>query len=82
VDGVKYETVEIPKPQVPYIALEIMGRDKNVSKGTHIISLAHKQSIKLGRGHDSDVRITDISVSRFHATIKFCNGTYNFIYLL
>ena len=26
--------------------------------------------IKVGRGHDSEVRITDISVSRFHALIK------------
>ena len=26
--------------------------------------------IKVGRGHDSEVRITDISVSRCHALIK------------
>jgi len=26
--------------------------------------------IKIGRGHDSQVRVTDISVSRFHALIK------------
>jgi pSer/pThr/pTyr-binding forkhead associated (FHA) protein len=24
----------------------------------------------LGRGHDADVRVTDISVSRFHALIR------------
>lgn len=28
-----------------------------------------KNSFKLGRGHESDVRVTDISVSRFHASI-------------
>ena len=26
--------------------------------------------VKVGRGHDSEVRITDISVSRCHALIK------------
>lgn len=30
-----------------------------------------KDSFKLGRGHESDLRINDISVSRFHAVIKF-----------
>ena len=29
-----------------------------------------KQNIRIGRGHDSDIRVTDISVSRFHALIK------------
>lgn len=29
------------------------------------------KSFKLGRGHDSDLRINDISVSRCHAEISF-----------
>ena len=32
--------------------------------------MEHKDFIKVGRGHDSEVRITDISVSRCHALIK------------
>lgn len=33
--------------------------------------------IKVGRGHDAQVRITDISVSRFHAAIKkTCRGDF------
>ena len=31
---------------------------------------ADKQNFKLGRGHESDVRVSDISVSRCHALIK------------
>jgi pSer/pThr/pTyr-binding forkhead associated (FHA) protein len=31
--------------------------------------------IKLGRGHECEIRITDISVSRSHAFLKF-NGTH------
>lgn len=30
-----------------------------------------KDVFKLGRGHESDVRVSDISVSRFHATLKY-----------
>jgi hypothetical protein len=29
--------------------------------------------IKLGRGHECEIRITDISVSRNHASIKYIN---------
>ena len=76
INGKNYDTVEIPRPPAPYITLEILGRDKNVSKGIHVISLAQKAEIKMGRGNDSDVRITDISVSRFHATIKYHNGHF------
>ena len=38
-----------------------------------MISLSQKKELKIGRGNDSDVRITDISVSRLHSTIKFEN---------
>ncbi len=35
-----------------------------------MVNLESKQNIRIGRGHDSDIRVTDISVSRFHALIK------------
>jgi hypothetical protein len=35
-----------------------------------------KDSFKLGRGHESDLRINDISVSRCHAIIKFKEGRF------
>ena len=71
INGKKFDTVEIPRPAPPYVTLEILSRDKNLCKGVHVITLAHKKVIKLGRGHDSDIRITDISVSRCHALIRY-----------
>lgn len=32
---------------------------------------SQKSEFKLGRGHESEVRISDISVSRCHALIKY-----------
>lgn len=38
----------------------------------HVITpTTNTRSIRLGRGHDSDLRINDISVSRCHAVIRF-----------
>jgi FHA domain len=36
----------------------------------HVINMLKTEQAKIGRGHDVDVRITDISVSRLHAVIK------------
>ncbi|EUD67921.1 hypothetical protein C922_01533 [Plasmodium inui San Antonio 1] len=67
------ELYEIPKPELPYIIIELMN-DRN--RGFYIVSLANTKCVRMGRGHDTDVRVNDISVSRFHAMIKFCNGNF------
>ena len=33
-------------------------------------------NFKLGRGHDSDLRYNDISMSRVHAKIQFSDGKW------
>ena len=44
----------------------------------HLISPGFMiNEFKLGRGHDSDLRINDISVSRCHAFIKFYNNAFH-----
>jgi len=69
--------VEVPWTQPPFIVLENMVRDsqQHAQRGLHIISLAEKM-LKIGRGHESDVRIADVSISRCHATIRFERGHF------
>merc|ERR1719203_1299485 len=69
--------VEVPWTQPPFIVLENMVRDsqQHATRGLHVISLAEK-ALKLGRGHESDVRIADVSISRCHATISFVRGQF------
>jgi hypothetical protein len=70
---------ELPKPDTPYIVLESNIRvptNNNTpgvtfQKGLHIMSLSKSRpSVVVGRGHEADVRINDISVSRFHAMMR------------
>lgn len=52
--------------------MESMPLDKNTSRMIHLLTVsADKTEFKLGRGHESEVRINDISVSRCHALLKY-----------
>jgi len=80
-DGINTERwpmVEVPRTKAPFIALENMVRDsqQHSTRGLHVISLADNKLLKLGRGHESDVRIADVSISRCHATIRFHRGQF------
>ena len=67
---------EIPK-ETPYMILESLDHDKNSSRIIHTIMLGgEKHNFKMGRGHDSDLRVNDISVSRCHAIIKYIDSKY------
>lgn len=64
-----------------YIALEcIKERPSNSptdyieKKTVYIINMKEKMSLKIGRSTESDVRMTDISVSRHHAVLNIENG--------
>jgi predicted component of type VI protein secretion system len=54
-----------------------LNQEKNTSRIIHIIKPSPtKESFKLGRGHESDLRINDISVSRCHAIIRLKEGKF------
>ncbi len=72
-----FDLIEIKRPaNKNYIILESLNqkKDNNNLKSIHVISFDDEQKITLGRGHESDVRINDISVSRLHAALDFNNG--------
>jgi hypothetical protein len=72
----------VPATKPPFIVLENVVRgdnhaqNSNNTHGLHVLSLAENKPLKLGRGHESDVRIPDVSISRCHATISFSNGEF------
>nr|CEL75820.1 TPA: forkhead-aasociated domain-containing protein [Toxoplasma gondii VEG] len=78
------ELFEIPRPSFPYIILEPRSSHPSPSspsppalrRGLHVVSLATRRTARLGRGHESDIRLSDISVSRLHALIKFSQGAF------
>jgi hypothetical protein len=69
------DLLDMQKVEPPFITLESKSSDKN-EYSIHLISLNNKNNVRLGRGHDSDIRISDISVSRCHAVIRYSNGEF------
>lgn len=61
--------IETPKND-SYIILEALNSEEILKKNTkivHIIDFKQLKELTVGRGHDNNVRITDISISRLHS---------------
>jgi hypothetical protein len=74
---VDYVEEDVPRDR-PYLMLESQTFEKNSSRMIHIIKPqpGGQDVFKMGRGHESEVRVCDISVSRCHALLKYKNGSY------
>ena len=64
-EGKLYPLLDFSKEFENYLTLESLTVDKHKNKFIYVISL-NKKKIKMGRGHESDVLLSDISVSRVH----------------
>ena len=64
-----------------YMILESLNqvKDGNNYKSIHVITLEENVRTVMGRGHDADIRINDISVSRLHGTITLQAGNKIFL---
>jgi len=70
--------VDIAKPlNGDFLLLETFTKEKGSARTVHILlpSQLHN-SFRLGRGHEADIRVTDISVSRLHALIKWTKNGF------
>lgn len=74
ISGKCCDLVNIPRPEGDFLTLEAVQRDRELPQTIHLIPLQNKNNVRLGRGHDSDVRISDISVSRNHALVRYQQG--------
>jgi len=65
--------VDVPIPdEGNFLLLQSLTFEKNSSRMVHLIKPdENKGQFVIGRGHDSDMRVSDISVSRCHAMIKY-----------
>lgn len=81
--GKRWNLVDLKRPNdkdTPYIILESLNSEKNSSRTIHTVIInTERTAFSLGRGHDSDLRINDISVSRKHANIEYKDGKFYFV---
>ncbi len=72
--GRKIDIFEIEKPaEGHYLILEVLGMP--TGRSFQMIRLPLGKILNVGRGHESDVRVADISVSRSHANLKYDKAT-------
>jgi len=73
VDNNVYKIVDIQRPSSGhFMVMESLPLEKNTSRTIHVLSFtSEKTTFNMGRGHESEVRVNDISVSRCHAIIKY-----------
>ena len=69
--------MDYDQPEGEYMMLESLYHDKNTSRIIYVLKPKSQNMLfKLGRGHDSDLRYNDISMSRVHAKISFKDGKW------
>lgn len=67
IDGQIRDLLVFERPALgSYLIVEALAKDDSPI-GVYILSFANTNVIKMGRAHECDIRVNDISVSRFHA---------------
>ena len=70
-DEQKHFTVNIPRPQKPYLVLNPVSKNTK-AKLYYLISFADKKKLTIGRKKEADIMMDECSsISRFHSFIEF-----------
>ncbi len=65
--GIFQELVQYDVPASDFMVIEsVTLQDLKI---IHVIDMNHSKMVKIGRENDCDIKVTDISVSRYHAVI-------------
>lgn len=71
----EYNLINLKKPDnEPYLLLERVETEK-LARGLFLVK-ASDCELSMGRGHNSNVFVSDISVSRLHASIRYQEGKF------
>jgi len=74
----KMEMITIDKPEKPYLILEGINdrKESKEERCLHVVCPENNNVVHLGRGHQCEIRLQDISVSRMHAEIKLSGNNF------
>ncbi len=71
---VLFDQPELNKSE-PHLLLYTINKDRGFAQAVHILAPDAKKSLfTLGRSHETDIKLNDSSVSRFHASIIYTPG--------
>jgi len=62
-----YPLLDFSSEYKSYLTIESLTLDKNKNKFIYVVSLEQNKKLKAGRGHECDILLSDISVSRVHS---------------
>ena len=65
-----FDIVDFGKDYSNYMTIEALTLDKYKNKYLYVVNLDNDKDIKIGRGHDTNLLLSDISVSRLHCKIS------------
>ena len=68
-----YEILDFKSEFENYFTIESLTIDKNNTRCIYVINLDKNIKLKIGRGHDANLTLSDISVSRVHCVITIEN---------
>lgn len=74
----EYNLVSYERPtNGAYLVIDLFHRDKNTIRGCFLIEKHERQDIlKIGRGNDCQIKLSDISISRSHARLMHRGGQF------